>query len=460
MTEIKVNNNEVYPYIRKNINGRLEWNDYILLSCQKGGEFSYYKLNKIGGWILFLCNGKNSVVDIEKHICSKFNIDKKYFSSRIRRFLKQLYKYGIIDFSRHPLQELKSFLIGEASWEGINSVIPKIKKISIYSMMSKNFRRLQIPLQVYLRILSCTPTEKVRKIIDEIANSGVLEIAFVGGEASKREDILELIEYGKHKGLKVFLYVKHGNSITKEFISELKKINLDMLEFALYGSNPELHGILGESRYYYQILDNIKFAADVGLVVSIFCKITRSNVKDLRNILKMAWNLGAKKFTMGISRLFTVDIKPFNFWERRYVEIKAKIISIFSSLKIIPLVDCTAGSIYCHIDSEGNIIPCILLSPSMLKNQFGNVLERKLSDIWNGNNFKKFINPRYYGLPCSKCPLPYLPIFRSWPRCRADCRKDIYVSTGDIFSGNRDCWVGRIVNFASSVISSVNKRCT
>ena len=49
--------------------------------------------------------------------------------------------------------------------------------------------------------------EEVKKIVDELNSLGTVLIALAGGEPLMREDIYEIIEYIKSKGMEIFFYV-------------------------------------------------------------------------------------------------------------------------------------------------------------------------------------------------------------------------------------------------------------
>ena len=58
-------------------------------------------------------------------------------------------------------------------------------------------------------------TEKMKFIIDKIADSGIQRVRFTGGEPLMRKDIFELAEYAKHRGLETVLNT-NGMLIDKE----------------------------------------------------------------------------------------------------------------------------------------------------------------------------------------------------------------------------------------------------
>jgi radical SAM protein with 4Fe4S-binding SPASM domain len=241
--------------------------------------------------------------------------------------------------------------------------------------------------------------------------------------------------------------------LTRQEIMKLKELDLDILEFSLYGSNSKIHGVLGDAGKFKDIVDNMKYAADIGLTTGLFSIVNKSNLKDIRNLIKLASYMGVKRFGVDFSKpdkseVLSEELRAllqFNFWARRFIEIKMKLLKMFSPMIIRSLIICSGGTTNCHIDSYGNISPCVILLPSKCNDMFGNVLHEDLKHIWEGVNFKRFINTRCYGAPCSLCPVPYFPIFRSFPRCRADCRRNVYLKTKDMFAGNRKCFAGRII---------------
>lgn len=441
-----------YPFISEGVNGRPE-NQGLLLSFIKKGHFRYYTLNKTAGIILTSCSGGNSIFDIASSISEKYGLNNRYASSVVKKFLRKIANEEIIIISKHRRDSPLSLLpVASLSEPGIrNFITPAFKKITPYEMMSKDFKRLASPLEVFVRLLPFSSTEKIKKIIDRIADARVLEIRFSGKYATAREDIVNLVQYAKSKGLKVSLYVKYGNLLNADKIGALKEVGLDLVEFALDGVYHWMQGEVDEDSFRVTV-ENIKIAVQQGLSSIMVCVANQINIKHLSDLSRLAKEAGVERISVAF---FKPDKNEnaansnralyFNFWGRRYLEIKVRIFSFISPLEIKILTTCAAGVIRCSVDSEGYAAPCVKLPPFECGGLFGNIFQQDLKEIWNSPNFKKFINPREYGRPCSLCPVPYLPFLRSLPRCRADCRRVNYLENNDIFAGNQNCAVGKIL---------------
>ncbi len=438
--QLKRDRKEIYSYINPFVNGRIDINQNLLLGQLYNAKFRYYITNQTGAYVLLLCDGTKSISDIEELL------NEKRAQKFLYGFLKLLFKNRILSFSADK-KPAKIKIFQDKFILPLDFSPPALKKTNVYKMMSKRSPRLASPLEVYIRLLPGSSNEKIKRIIDNIYSAGVLEVSFSGGDVFSRDDIFELIGYAKDKGMKVFLYLKHGDLLTKEAILKLKSLKLDILWVSLNGPSADIHGIHGKRDAFEKIVANIKSAAESGLLIDVFCIVNRSNVKHMRKFLSLVKSLGVKR--MGIDFFKPdrgeTDLEKiprelkFNFFERRCVEFKVKLVSLFSTLKIRPLVRCSAGSINCSVDSEGYVIPCMILPPQECKGVFGNILEDTLDNIWKSRNFKKFINPSSYGAPCANCYFPHLWFLKFFSRCRADCRMEVYVKKGDIFAGNTDC---------------------
>lgn len=130
-------------------------------------------------------------------------------------------------------------------------------------------------------------TTEVKNMIDNLSSLGAEHITFIGGEPLLREDIGDLLDYAKHKGLLTTMS-SNGNLVKKKS-SELD--SLDMLIVCLNGPEKVHDAIRGKGNYkkIINLLSGKKDIKKPGLITAI---ITQQNIGYLDFLLKIARSYG------------------------------------------------------------------------------------------------------------------------------------------------------------------------
>ncbi len=136
-------------------------------------------------------------------------------------------------------------------------------------------------------------TEDWKKIIDKLRVIGVPQITFTGGEPTMREDLPELIEYGKWF---ITRLNTNGVKLTKEYCEKLKASALDSLQITLYSGDKEIHNRLVGSDGYDKTTDAIRNALELNISVSVNTPLCTLN-KDYVSTLKFLHELGVTYVT-------------------------------------------------------------------------------------------------------------------------------------------------------------------
>src|SRR5215470_10856401 len=85
--------------------------------------------------------------------------------------------------------------------------------------------------------------EEYFKILDELAEMGVIWMLFTGGEIFARKDFLEIYTYAKRKGFLITLFT-NGTIINEEIADYLKEWPPFAIEITLYGRTRETYEAL------------------------------------------------------------------------------------------------------------------------------------------------------------------------------------------------------------------------
>jgi MoaA/NifB/PqqE/SkfB family radical SAM enzyme len=133
--------------------------------------------------------------------------------------------------------------------------------------------------------------EEGRTLIRQLAEAGVLNLTFTGGEPLLRKDIYELIVCAKAHRLSTSLY-SNGLLINTRRATELINSGLDLIYLSLDGStsalNDRLRGISGYFDLVMKAIESLKSLRKNGHPkIFIAYTINKQNMHDLENIARL-----------------------------------------------------------------------------------------------------------------------------------------------------------------------------
>jgi radical SAM protein with 4Fe4S-binding SPASM domain len=139
-------------------------------------------------------------------------------------------------------------------------------------------------------------TSQCKKIIKAIAKYSKCILILTGGEPMERDDIYELIRYGRKIGLKPVL-ATCGYRIDEKTIVKLKKAGVSALSFSVDGANAETHDRFRDTKGAFDSTINAAKIARKGRVrFQINTTISRINIDEVIGIARLAKELGAYCF--------------------------------------------------------------------------------------------------------------------------------------------------------------------
>ena len=131
-------------------------------------------------------------------------------------------------------------------------------------------------------------TAEAKRLIDQIADMQVPVFVLTGGDPLKRTDIFELVQYAHDLGVQTSMTPSATPLLTREAIVQLKERGLARLAVSLDGSTPEIHDAFRRVNGSYKCtLDAIRWAREIGLPVQINTTITRRNLADFDNMVRL-----------------------------------------------------------------------------------------------------------------------------------------------------------------------------
>jgi radical SAM protein with 4Fe4S-binding SPASM domain len=327
-----------------------------------------------------------------------------------------------IDFSSNFLDpvEIDQFIIGEY----VNNLVEDFLNV-IYDRYRRHvvlrggvvFRSLRYPMRVelaltyrcnnlcYFCLADCAKndvkiemdTVQWKKIIDKLINVGVPQIVFTGGEATLRNDLLELIRYCSNRVMVGLL--TNGRLLSLEYCRSLieaglnyAKISIESDDYCVHDRMTSIEGSWNET------WEGLKNALKTGLFVIPNTTLLKENCGGIKTLMSSLNGLGIKNITLNglicsgggvdcfsskMSSAETFDTLSTVFEYSKSLDMEVAWMSPIclkegnlSSLGIKNSCSAAKGNI--SIEPDGVVIPC----QSWLHESGGNILTDNWSSIW------------------------------------------------------------------------------
>ncbi len=247
------------------------------------------------------------------------------------------------------------------------------------------------------------PTAKVKSLIDEFAEMGGIHVSLSGGEAFMHKDLLDIVQYCRHKDLKITI-LSNLISLKDEQIPILQAANVSLVQVSLYAIDPAIHdAITTIPGSCEKTIHNIEKLVEADIPIQISCPIMKKNKDAYVDVVEYAKKLNIKVQTDYIL-MAEADFNTENLQQRLSLDEVEKVLRGIierdityrrDNLKQIPKSEemifdieafkkrpvCGVGYDNCCIASNGDVYPCAGWQNMVL----GNVYKQSLLNIWENS---------------------------------------------------------------------------
>lgn len=263
-------------------------------------------------------------------------------------------------------------------------------------------------------------TEEWKKVIDKCKKAYIPQLTFTGGEPTRRDDLVELIDYSKWF---ITRLNTNGVLLTEELCKKLYDASLDSVQITFYSANKEEHNKLVGADNFDKTVQGIKNAINAGLPISINTPICSLN-KNYKDTLEFLNSLGvkyvscsglivtgnatkdkSKETQLSEDELYKILKEACKYANENLMEISFTSPGWINEKKLkelgLDIPSCGACLSNMAIAPDGEVVPC----QSWLGKDagLGNILTTNWKDIWNNPMCKKQRN--YSAKSLGKCPL-------------------------------------------------------
>jgi radical SAM protein with 4Fe4S-binding SPASM domain len=308
-------------------------------------------------------------------------------------------------------------------------------------------------------------------IVDQLADNDVVSIAFSGGEPLLRDDFWEVARYASNKGLYLSL-ATNGTLLTKEVVRQLTDIGVEYFEISLDSVHPARHDAFRrvEGAWKRTVAGIQNVVAQDGAYSCIANTVTDENYTELDDLVAFSKKLGVDRTLLFNfipvgrgSEIIDMDLSPAareHVLQQMYGYLSgqdesfeilttapqfSRVCMMNSEKGVMSLAHfgaagfsdkvgllaeyiggCGAGRMYCAIQPNGIVTPCVFLPIPV-----GDLRSESFVDIWTNARVMQSLRERHdlkdY---CGSC---------EYRNVCGGCRARAYAYFGDIKAPDIGC---------------------
>jgi pyrroloquinoline quinone biosynthesis protein E len=265
-------------------------------------------------------------------------------------------------------------------------------------------------------------TEEWKRVIREVAELGVLQIGFSGGEPLVRRDLAELIRAARETNLYTNL-ITSGIGLDDDRVCALREAGLDSIQLSFQSDEVDLADEIAGAHAHQRKLEVAAKIRAAGIPLSLNFVIHRRNIDRLPEMIDLSETLEVERVELanvqfyGWAFLNRAALLPTPEQVLRAREIataaKARLAGKIDIFYVLPDYyesrpkPCLNGwgQRYLTINPIGDVLPCPTASSAIPDLRFENVRARALDWIWrHSESFNRFRGTEWMPEPCRSCP--------------------------------------------------------
>lgn len=297
------------------------------------------------------------------------------------------------------------------------------------------------------------PLSSALDVIDQLADAGVLVLAFSGGEPLMHRHWHELVERAVKRGMSVNVG-SNGSCINEANARFLRDLGVKSVTISLDSHNGATHDRFRQLEGLHdRALTAITRLVDIGVRVVVGFTPTRVNWRDGRQVIDLAHRLGAdavnlSEYVPAGRGALTLALSPNELhqvlqeWVQARQEYQGRMEIMWHDCRVgllVPeeeqrrYVGCGAGRLVARILPDGTVTPCVFLPTAI-----GNIATDGFRSLWDRSVLLQQFRDRtgHVSGNCGSCD--------HLDSC-GGCRAVAYAySGGDALAGDPHCWVNRM----------------
>jgi pyrroloquinoline quinone biosynthesis protein E len=290
-------------------------------------------------------------------------------------------------------------------------------------------------------------TAEWTRVLSELAEIGVLQVHFSGGEPTARKDLVELVRHASDVGLYTNL-ITSGVLLTQERLAALAEAGLCHVQVSFQGNEPVVADrVAGFKQAHAKKIEVARWTRALDLPLTVNAVMHRQNLHQLGDIIAMAVELDA-------DRLEVANVQYYGWALKNRAALMPTLTQIEEASRIVDdarlrlkgtlEIDYVVPDYYAlrpkkcmggwgrqffNISPTGKVLPCHAAEtitgldfPSVRSN-------RSIAEIWQHSEaFNRYRGTGWMPEPCASCEFKEIDF--------GGCRCQAFALTGD--AGNTD----------------------
>ena len=275
-------------------------------------------------------------------------------------------------------------------------------------------------------------TDDWRRVLDQAADMGILQVHFSGGEPTARKDLTDLVAHGSGRGLYVNL-ITSGVLLSDALVGALAEAGLAHVQLGFQDTDADRgEWMSGYDGGHEKKLHAARMITDAGLALTVNVVVHRHNAVRVPEMIDMAVGLGAHRVEIANVQYYgwglhnRAALMPTPEQLERMTPIvedaRARLKGVIAIDYVIPDYyanypkSCMGGWArrFMNVTPAGKVLPCHAAEtiPGLA---FDNVRERPLADIWEtGDAFTRYRATEWLPEGCRDCERREI----DWGGCR------------------------------------------
>ena len=293
-------------------------------------------------------------------------------------------------------------------------------------------------------------TDEWKRVMSELADLGVLQFHFSGGEPLARKDIVELVRHAREVGLYTNL-ITSAVMLDEKKVAELVDAGLDHVQISFQGAEAEsANRIAGYKNAHEKKREAARMVRESGLPLTVNAVMHRQNLNQLPEIIEMSVELGAARLEVANVQYYGWALKNRSALMPTVEQLDATTELVEEArerLKGTLVIDYVIPDYYAerpkrcmggwgrqffNISPAGKVLPCHA-AETITGLEFDSVRGNKSIEwIWqNSDAFLKYRGTGWMPEPCVSCEFREV----DWGGCRCQA----FALTGDASNTDPAC---------------------
>lgn len=265
-------------------------------------------------------------------------------------------------------------------------------------------------------------TAEWKRVLSELAEIGVLQVHFSGGEPTARKDLVELVQHATDVGLYTNL-ITSAVLLTREKLEALSDAGLCHVQISFQGSEATLADRVGGFRNgHVKKLEVAQWVRELELPLTVNAVMHRQNIHQLKDMIDMAVELGADRIEVANVQYYGWALKnraALMPTVDQLDEMTAVVEEAEARLKGVMEIDFVIPDYYAvrpkkcmggwgrqffNITPSGKILPCHA-AETITELEFDSVRSNhSIAWIWqNSEAFNRYRGTGWMPEPCQSC---------------------------------------------------------